>query len=51
MAIVDIARRSFSLASRLQIPASTLKRYLDLLELLFMVRRIPAWSTTLTPGS
>ena len=37
-----------ALAGRLQIPASTLKRYLDLLELLFVVRRIPAWSTNLT---
>lgn len=38
-----------ALAGRLQIPASTLKRYLDLLELLFVVRRIPAWATNLTP--
>lgn len=37
-----------ALASRLQMPASTVKRYLDLLELLFVVRRIPAWSTNLT---
>ena len=39
---------SAALAGRLQIPASTLKRYLDLLELLFVVRRIPAWATNLT---
>jgi uncharacterized protein len=35
-------------ANQLQLPASTVKRYLDLLELLFVVRRIPAWSTNLT---
>jgi hypothetical protein len=37
-----------AIASDLQLPVSTLKRYLDLLELLFIVRRIPAWSTNLT---
>lgn len=37
-----------TLAGALNLPASTLKRYLDLLELLFLVRRIPAWSTNLT---
>ncbi len=37
-----------TLAGSLNLPASTLKRYLDLLELLFLVRRIPAWSTNLT---
>ena len=37
-----------ALASRLQIPASTVKRYLNLLDLLFITRRIPAWSTNLT---
>ncbi len=39
-------------ANHLRLPASTVKRYLDLLELLYMVlymvRRIPAWSTNLT---
>jgi predicted AAA+ superfamily ATPase len=35
-------------ANQLQLPASTVKRYLDLLELLFVTRRIPAWSTNLT---
>jgi predicted AAA+ superfamily ATPase len=35
-------------ASDLALPASTVKRYLDLLELVFLVRRIPAWSTNLT---
>jgi predicted AAA+ superfamily ATPase len=35
-------------ASRLQVPASTVKRYLNLLELLFITRQIPAWSTNLT---
>jgi uncharacterized protein len=37
-----------SIASRLQLPASTVKRYLDLLDLLFVTRRIPAWSSNLT---
>jgi len=37
-----------SVAQALQLSASTLRRYLDLLELLFVVRRIPAWSTNLT---
>jgi predicted AAA+ superfamily ATPase len=35
-------------ASRLILPATTVKRYLDLLELVFLVQRIPAWSTNLT---
>jgi uncharacterized protein len=37
-----------SFASRLQVPASTVKRYLNLLELLFVTRQIPAWSSNLT---
>lgn len=37
-----------AVAGRLQVPRSTLRRYLDLLELLFVIRRIPAWSTNLT---
>jgi predicted AAA+ superfamily ATPase len=37
-----------AISNALGIPASTLKRYLDLLELLFIVRRLPAWSTNLT---
>lgn len=37
-----------SFANHLRLPASTVKRYLDLLELLYVVRRIPAWSTNLT---
>lgn len=37
-----------AIASRLQVPASTVKRYLNLLDLLFVTRRIPAWSTNLT---
>jgi uncharacterized protein len=37
-----------TLAGELNTPASTVKRYLDLLDLLFMIRRIPAWSTNLT---
>ncbi len=36
-----------SIASRLQVSASTVKRYLDLLDLLFITRRIPAWSSNL----
>jgi predicted AAA+ superfamily ATPase len=36
-----------SMASRLHVPASTVKRYLDLLDLLFITRRIPAWSSNL----
>ena len=36
-----------SMASRLQAPASTVKRYMDLLDLLFITRRIPAWSSNL----
>jgi predicted AAA+ superfamily ATPase len=37
-----------AIAGTLQLPASTVRRYLDLLELLFVVRRVPAWSTNLT---
>lgn len=37
-----------AIAGKLQVPANTIKRYLDLLELLFVVRRVPAWSTNLT---
>lgn len=37
-----------AMASELQMPGSTVKRYLDLLELVYVVRRIPAWSTNLT---
>jgi predicted AAA+ superfamily ATPase len=37
-----------SIANRMQVPASTVKRYLDLLDLLFITRRIPAWSSSLT---
>jgi len=37
-----------NVAADLNVPASTVKRYLDLLELLFVIRRIPAWSTNLT---
>jgi predicted AAA+ superfamily ATPase len=40
--------RPATVASALQLPASTVKRYLDLLDLLFVLRRIPAWSTNLT---
>ena len=36
-----------SMASRLQVPSSTVKRYLDLLDLLFVTRRVPAWSSNL----
>lgn len=37
-----------AISSRLQLPASTVKRYLNLLDLLFITRHIPAWSTNLT---
>jgi predicted AAA+ superfamily ATPase len=37
-----------ALANALQLPVTTLRRYLDMLDLLFMVRRIPAWSPNLT---
>jgi uncharacterized protein len=37
-----------AISSRLQLPASTVKRYLNLLDLLFLTRHIPAWSTNLT---
>ncbi len=37
-----------ALAADLNLPASTVKRYLDLLDLVFMVKRIPAWSNNLT---
>lgn len=37
-----------NVAGDLQIPATTLRRYLDLLELVHVVRRVPAWSTNLT---
>jgi predicted AAA+ superfamily ATPase len=40
--------RPAAVASALQVPGSTVKRYLDLLDLLFVLRRIPAWSTNLT---
>lgn len=35
------------LASALSLPQSTLKRYLALLETVFLTRRLPAWSTNL----
>ena len=35
-------------ANVLNLPASTVKRYIDLLEVVYLVRRIPAWSTNLT---
>jgi uncharacterized protein len=37
-----------AISGRLQVPASTVKRYLNLLDLLFITRQIPAWSTNLT---
>lgn len=37
-----------TVASKLQLPASTLKRYFEPLELIFVVRRISAWSNNLT---
>ncbi len=37
-----------SMSNALGVPVNTVKRYLDLLELLFVIRRIPAWSNNLT---
>lgn len=45
--IASLARPA-TVANALQLSASTVKRYLDLLDLLFVLRRIPAWSTNLT---
>jgi predicted AAA+ superfamily ATPase len=36
------------ISNRTGVPASTVKRYLDLLELLFVIRRVPAWASNLT---
>ncbi|MHB1592909.1 MAG: ATP-binding protein [Streptosporangiaceae bacterium] len=36
-----------SMANRLQVPATTVKRYLDLLDLVFITQRVPAWSSNL----
>ena len=36
------------LSNDLALPASTLKRYLNLLELVYLIRRIPAWAPNLT---
>jgi predicted AAA+ superfamily ATPase len=36
-----------SMANRLQVPSSTVRRYLDMLDLVFITRRIPAWSSNL----
>lgn len=37
-----------SIAADIGLPRVTLSRYLDLLELIFVIRRIPAWSSNLT---
>jgi uncharacterized protein len=37
-----------SIASDVAMPRQTLSRYLDLLELVFVIKRIPAWSSNLT---
>lgn len=37
-----------SMANDVNLPRMTLSRYLDLLELVFVIRRIPAWSSNLT---
>jgi predicted AAA+ superfamily ATPase len=37
-----------SIASDVGIPRPTLSRYLDLLELVFVIKRVPAWSSNLT---
>lgn len=35
-----------SLALEMQIPYTSLKRYLDLLEMIYLLHRVPAWSST-----
>ncbi|MGI8335041.1 ATP-binding protein [Actinomadura scrupuli] len=37
-----------SMANAVGLPRMTLSRYLDLLELVFVIRRVPAWSSNLT---
>ena len=37
-----------SMANDVALPRQTLSRYLDLLELIFVIKRIPAWSSSLT---
>lgn len=37
-----------SMANDIALPRQTLSRYLDLLELIFVIKRIPAWSSNLT---
>jgi hypothetical protein len=37
-----------SIANDIALPRQTLSRYLDLLELIFVIKRIPAWSSNLT---
>jgi predicted AAA+ superfamily ATPase len=37
-----------SMANDVSLPRRTLSRYLDLLELIFVIKRIPAWSSNLT---
>jgi uncharacterized protein len=37
-----------SIANDVSMPRQTLSRYLDLLELVFVIKRIPAWSSNLT---
>src|SRR5258706_206394 len=37
-----------SMANDISLPRRTLSRYLDLLELIFVIKRIPAWSSNLT---
>ena len=45
MATLAVAQ---SMANDVGLPRPTLSRYLDLLELIFVIRRIPAWSSNLT---
>ena len=37
-----------SMANDIALPRRTLSRYLDLLELIFVIKRVPAWSSNLT---
>ncbi|MDX2013410.1 MAG: DUF4143 domain-containing protein [Myxococcaceae bacterium] len=40
-----------ALASDLRLPASTVERYLGLLKEVFLIKRVPAWSSSTTPRS
>ena len=52
LAAVTLLRERWSCpvlaANDIALPRRTLSRYLDLLELIFVIKRIPAWSSNLT---